>query len=614
MSILTTASMQAIQDQATDRPTVDVWAALFENAKARSAIGNASTNDWFDQLSEMLTKESPAMGIEEAKAALPIFFVVTPFLFARGMLPLALAVADSALELSLRHKLQEFSRQAYNVVGVIHMELGAGVTAMENFSQAVSIARALNDALGEAKVWANVAATANHEHRYGETIVAATRALQLIGNHPAYSGIRMQAYQCIAYALTILRRYEEGAVKIEQAYDEADTAKTTLDAAQMVTMATARAAIYLELNNITEAEKSALDATLHAKRLPNTPSALEAELCCYMVEGRRDGVANVEARLKGMISRTRSGSSLRKEIYLTLSKLYRDTSRDQSAMFTQSFFKESRQGRMSSVLKLLPILYHVNRGSGESAISLSFDSMNEDNDITWKETSDEQNRDMLESLAFAAEIHDDATGRHAYRVGKLSALLAIRMGASEEDARELELAARLHDVGKILTPEEILQKPSALTTMERREMERHTIDGVKILHGNNHPLTRRASGIALCHHENWDGSGYPEGLIGYSIPMDARITSLADVFDALTNARPYKQAWTVWASIKEITKLRGEKFQPELTDAFVGLVNDLLLEHGEDGIQQHLAQDWESSRIINNSRAIMEVRSDDISK
>ena len=179
--------------------------------------------------------------------------------------------------------------------------------------------------------------------------------------------------------------------------------------------------------------------------------------------------------------------------------------------------------------------------------------------------------EVLERLAQAGEFRDDDTGQHTRRVGDLAARIAAAMGQEEGWVDLLRRAAPLHDVGKIGVPDGILLKPGRLDDEERRRMQAHTLIGGRILAGGRSPLTRMAERIALAHHERWDGGGYPRGLRGEEIPREARIVAVADFYDALTNDRPYRPAWTVEATLAEIARGSGAHFDPEVAQAFLAL-------------------------------------------
>jgi len=191
----------------------------------------------------------------------------------------------------------------------------------------------------------------------------------------------------------------------------------------------------------------------------------------------------------------------------------------------------------------------------------------------------EQTRlEILHRLALAGEYRDDATQEHARRLGRTAALLADRLGLPRASVRRIGPAATLHDIGKIGIPDSILLKPGGLTPDEFAVMKRHVAIGAQLLSGSRAPLLTMAEEIAATHHERWDGSGYPRGLAGEEIPIAGRIAALADVFDVLTHARPYKQAWPLDQALGEVRTQAGRHFDPRVVGAFETLDHAALLE------------------------------------
>lgn len=176
---------------------------------------------------------------------------------------------------------------------------------------------------------------------------------------------------------------------------------------------------------------------------------------------------------------------------------------------------------------------------------------------------------VIHRLGRAAEYKDNETGLHVIRMSHYAKEIALAVGINETDADELLNAAPMHDIGKIGIPDFILQKPGKLTPDEWEIMKTHTTIGAMIIGDDNSNLLKIARTIALCHHEKWDGSGYPNGLRGDAIPIEARIVALADVFDALTSVRPYKTAWTIEQASDYIKQESGKHFDPDLVNAFV---------------------------------------------
>ena len=198
--------------------------------------------------------------------------------------------------------------------------------------------------------------------------------------------------------------------------------------------------------------------------------------------------------------------------------------------------------------------------------------------------------DVIHCLARAVEYRDDQTGRHVERVGRYAGIIAGALGMDDATVTMIEQAAQLHDVGKIGVPDDILLKPGALTPEEFERMQKHTLFGrriveqmsdrdweklrqhvqigSRILAAPRSPLLSMAARIALTHHERWDGSGYPIGLAGEDIPLEGRITAVADVFDALSSHRPYKPSYPVDKCFGILRSESGAHFDPKVIDAF----------------------------------------------
>jgi response regulator RpfG family c-di-GMP phosphodiesterase len=177
----------------------------------------------------------------------------------------------------------------------------------------------------------------------------------------------------------------------------------------------------------------------------------------------------------------------------------------------------------------------------------------------------------LRRLAQAAEYRDDNTHEHTQRVGHLAALLTSRVGLGDRMVWLVRQAAPLHDIGKIAIPDSILLKPGRLDDEEFEVVKTHALLGARVLAGTESELLEVAERIVRCHHERWDGSGYPEGLVGEDIPAVGRIVHVADVFDVLVHERPYKDSWTVEAAAEEIRAGAGTQFDPDVVQAFEDL-------------------------------------------
>lgn len=182
---------------------------------------------------------------------------------------------------------------------------------------------------------------------------------------------------------------------------------------------------------------------------------------------------------------------------------------------------------------------------------------------------EERERETLYRLAKAGEYRDSDTGNHVLRMAKYARLIAECLGLSEERCNLLEIAAPMHDIGKIGIPDNILLKPGKLTPQEFRVMQQHPIIGHRMLHDSHSKFIVLAAEISLGHHEKYDGTGYPHGLAGKDISLESRIVAVADVFDALTSMRPYKNPWSNDHALEYLLTHKGAHFDPDCVDAFV---------------------------------------------
>jgi putative two-component system response regulator len=189
---------------------------------------------------------------------------------------------------------------------------------------------------------------------------------------------------------------------------------------------------------------------------------------------------------------------------------------------------------------------------------------------------EKSHRDAIYMLAEAGHYNDTETGEHIWRMATYCHLLALAAGWNKDDAKLLEMAAPMHDTGKIGIPDAILQKPGKLTAEEWEIMKQHSRIGYDILSKSHAPLFKLAAEIALNHHEKWDGSGYPNGLAEEAIPESARIVAIADVFDALCMRRPYKEPWPLDRILPKLQELAGNHLDKRLVTIFIDIMPQIL--------------------------------------
>jgi len=191
--------------------------------------------------------------------------------------------------------------------------------------------------------------------------------------------------------------------------------------------------------------------------------------------------------------------------------------------------------------------------------------------------------EVIDRLGKAIEYRDNYTGRHISIVSEICYLIGKQLGMTQKECDVLKKAATMHDVGKMAIADDILLKPGGLNDTEWIKMKKHSAIGANMLSNGKSAIIKTAECIALYHHEKWDGSGYPRGMSGKKIPLVARICTVADVFDALISKRPYKDAWPLKKSINEIIKRKGEHFDPEIINAFIKILPEIISEFNLNG-------------------------------
>jgi len=396
---------------------------------------------------------------------------------------------------------------------------------------------------------------------------------------PQLSGYRLNALTNISLCALHTEDFARGLKAAETAVRESPEPHTAAELLSRVLRETNYVRLLLEVDNI----KMAQERCVLAKKYATFSRSARAEISASISEGLCEvfsGHADVGvSRLIATLEKARLLRSMLRDTLAALVRAFETMGQPQRALvYLREMMDSTRKLHQDNALKHLKI--HLESLGREATVDESRGPNLQRREAALKGQIAEQELfrsqiEMLERLAVTAELRDDSTGEHSYRVGKLSGLLAAEYGCDDATCFMVELAARLHDIGKIGVPDAILLKPDKLNDAERQVMRAHTTVGAELLSKSNIPQMQMAEDIARYHHEWWNGSGYPGNLSGTAIPLSARVAALADVFDALTHKRPYKIAWPIDSALGEISQLRGTQFDPELTDMFLALIGGL---------------------------------------
>ncbi len=558
-------------------------------ARERLAKKLPDNQKWFAEVADFLLRQDALT--TDAKTLIEAQVLCMRHFYTSRDRQLAITVGDRALSIAVDVLLRPEEQTLCNFMGVLHKDSGKFVLAIEYFVRGIGIARRLVDREGEAKAWVNMASLANMMGLHDDGIKFARRVLALVASHQTETSMQARASACqiIARASQALGRFEEAILSIRHAARQLPAPKSEFDYLMQVRLKHTHAVIALRLNELEEARAVAISSSQDAVHCQGPEASIYSSVASAMVDARTGNYKSADITTQRLLKEYASDSTLVFDLYFARLYVLEQAQKMEEADALRARFRgEWQKHKMKNVIAQLRTL-------DDAATHDTHDS------------SDAAIRERLEELAIIGELHDDSTGEHAFRVGRLSGLLALRIGLTQEHADALDIAARLHDIGKITTPPEILMKPGRFTEAEWGVMQEHAVQGHKILSTRKDPLMAMAAQVALSHHERWDGEGYPNKLKGNEIPQIAQIAALADVFDALSHERCYKPAWSIEASLAEIERTsRGyggrQDFETKLADEFIKLVRDLVEEHGESGLDPYLSE-RASESAFRNARA-----------
>lgn len=520
---------------------------------------------------------------------------------------LALAPASQAVEFSRRLSDAQLLRKALTFLGVMRMETGNLPGATESYSEALEIARSLVDPGAEAPVWNNLGLALQNAAQYSDALQCFERAAMLAERSENFAFVEKQALSNIANCALHLHDVRSGVKAVRRAIELNLAPETASDCLARVSAECTYSRLLLGVGEVEHAAEHCEIARRYVAQAPTARADYTASMTSGLVDIHSRNVDIGLTRLKKALEQARQ--SVRSEVPDALSACvagYESAGQpDVALVYLHELLALNKDARGAQVL--MHHREHVAQLEQLAQPAKTIDTtlaVHQDK-LRYQLGDRELTRNrmlLLEQQSVAAELHDDATGEHCYRVGRLASILGKEIGLEDDVCFLIDLAARLHDIGKLVVPDAILLKPGKLTPGEFEIMQTHTTAGADILAKSNVPQMHIAEEIARHHHEKWDGSGYPMKLAGTAIPIAARVTALADVFDALTHVRPYKKAWSVRESLDEIKSLRGRQFDPELTDVFLELIPSLQRQHGD--LDEFLAVEAKTSPFIQARKQI----------
>ncbi|MBC8106660.1 MAG: HD domain-containing protein [Anaerolineae bacterium] len=494
-----------------------------------------------------------------------------------GVEPAALAVMlarDSADRALLR--------RALTVQAVVLFSTNNPGDSITALSEALEIAESINDEIGKVGVWINLGAALYEAALYADARDCAERATRLATGSAALRQWKAVALANVALYCMHMQEYEAGLNSIRDAIGLGHTPQTPAEILNRVFAEGTYTRLLLALGRVSEASERAQIA----KELAAKAKSVRGDISAACSEGLVEvysGLGDVGlSRGMAALEKARAVKPSLRETLLALVQAHEKAGRPERALaLHRELTLHIRKAQHDSIVRHQELHLQQIDATSQFPEHLLQTKEVELSDKIAAQTAGTKQGDLLEQIAFTAEMRDDPTGEHCYRVAKLAALTAKALGQSDEACETLDLAARLHDIGKVGIPDSLMQKPQPLSAGERQILQTHAATGADLLSKTKVSYSELASDIARHHHERWDGNGYPEGISGSAIPLPARIVCLCDSYDALTHEKAYRRAFSSDEAISEILRLRELQFDPHLVDLFVPMVMSLRGDHDD---------------------------------
>src|SRR5882672_10591231 len=588
---------------------------------------SAVTEEIFDQLANSLRQETAHPSAEGGKVIeraygflsdlppLPVcssrvvaLLCISIFQITSARPEKALAAATDAVSCARRLSEPLWLCKALKVQGVAFSESRNSMAALQCYAEAIKFAQECGDLLQVSGIWNNTGIAHLSSARYAEAIASFEQAINVAENQPELSSTSAQANSNIALASLHVSDIKRGLGAIVEAIRQYGVPKTVSEMHDCALAESHHARLLLEIGMVEEA-RSHCEL---AKKFATQSQSQRAEVLADIHDGHSDiGLTRLKRALEA--ARRDMQGTLQDALAMLIHGYRLCGQPDAALVYLRELQRLHQDGRERAVL--LHHNLHLRTVDGQLDVLADASLEISQSELRKRLVGRDRVRAqvaMLEQQSVAAELHDDATGEHCYRVGRLASLLARAFGIDDDTCFLIDLAARMHDIGKLAIPDQILLKPGRFTPAEREIMETHTTAGADLLAKSGIPQMYVAEEIARHHHERFDGTGYPARLAGAAIPIAARVTALADVFDALTHIRPYKEAWPVADAIAEIARQRGKHFDPALTDLFLTLVPALQREHGD--LDAFLGVDAKHSKFIQARKTLAAALKKDVNE
>jgi len=496
------------------------------------------------------------------------------------------AVEPAALAVMLARDLNDpaLLRRALTFQGNVLRETNNPGDSVRVLTEALDLSEQLADEVGRCTVWNSLGNAFAAAAMYIDAAASFERAAAAGAGNTVLRASRSVALQNWALCCLHTNQVDEGLATMHQAMSLMGAATAPAAALNRVLAEGTLTRLLLARDRVDEAAERAQIAREFAEQAKTVRADISASCSEGLVEIYRGLHDQGLTRGLAALEKARQVKPQLRETLLALIHGYEKAGRaDKALSLHRELTMHIRRAQHDSIVRHQEA--HIRRLElGLEDVFPEAVLSDKDKELQLKlaaQTAGLKQGDLLEQMAFTAEMRDDPSGEHVYRVAKLARLLAEAHGQEPAWCEDLELAARLHDIGKVAIPDTVMKKTTPLTDGERAIVQTHTSTGADLLAKSKMSYAELAEDVARHHHERWDGGGYPEGISGTAIPLGARIVALADVYDALTHEKTYRAAWSSDQALAEIEKNTETQFDPALAGLFVPLVRELLAQYGD---------------------------------
>jgi putative two-component system response regulator len=552
---------------------------LARELRERLPTAGEPSRDYFLKAFQQLEHEKSTAHTESKLECLDSIF---RYLYGAQDTVTALRVARSMERLSGRCGHKSWSRKSKTFLAISLADAGDLQGALLEYRSALCLAREIHDAVAEGTVLQNIGAALFYAGLYSDAMNSYEQVCSLAESHSELAAIASGAYSNMAQVCLRMERYEVGLRYVAKSlllpYD------TTAAHYNLHRVILER--VYVELA-LGVGDRKLADERLamcleYARRAQTLRTAFEAKLARGLCEIDHGDTSHGLAILAGALQ----NATVHHEFVLCLTALMRA---HEHVGDVEQALKYADQLCARSADVYQAVIDGFVGSDGLPAASLRGDQLHSSimkrtrlRALAAERQAAETRLELIERLSLAAELRNSSSHLHGYRVGRISALFARHLGLRENVVKQLEVAGRLHDIGKIGVPDHAFgAEGQGATAAERQLLRAHATLGAGLLAGSALPELRCAELVAKHHHERWNGQGYPDGLAGKRIPVECRIIAIADCFDATIHGRPHAKPASLNIALAEIEIQKGQQFDPELVDPFCAFLREVTASHAD---------------------------------